>query len=99
MSFTLTLEFPNYEELAEFICDMNKFKNWKSKQKNKEKNQMKEPIEINEDLVEVLKTEDNRGKHQQAYHNEAKIYQNQHPELSYRDCLKFIYSHKINKNI
>ena len=56
---------------------MNKFKNWKNKQKNKEKNQMKEPIEINEDLVEVLKSDvqDRRGLHQQAYHNEAKIYQ------------------------
>ena len=37
MRYTLTLEFSNYEELAEFICDMNKFKNRKSKQKIKKK--------------------------------------------------------------
>ena len=99
MSFTLTLDFANYEELFDFITEMHKFKNWKSKQEIKKKNQIKEPSEINDDLVDVLKTEDKRGAHQQHYHNEAKIYQNEHPEMSYRDCLKFIYSHKINKNI
>ena len=53
------------------------------------------------DLVEVLKSDvqDRRGLHQQQYHNEAKIYQKENPHLSYRDALKFIYSHKINKNI
>ena len=99
MSFQLTLDFPNYEELAEFITEMYKFKNWKSKQEIKKKNQIKEPSEINDDLVDALKTDDKRGLHQQEYHNQAKIYQNEHPEMSYRDCLKFIYSHKINKNI
>ena len=99
MSFTLTLDFPNYEELAEFITEMHKFKNWKSKQEIKKKNQINQPSEINDDLVDTLKNDDKRGLHQQEYHNQAKIYQNEHPEMSYRDCLKFIYSHKINKNI
>ena len=101
MSFQLTLDFATYEELAEFITEMYKYKTWKSKQEIKKKNQIKEPSEINDDLVDVLKTDvqDKRGLHQQHYHNEAKIYQSEHPEMSYRDCLKFIYSHKINKNI
>ena len=101
MSFTLTLDFPNYEELAEFITEMHKFKNWKSKQEIKKKNQINQPSEINDDLVDVLKTDvqDKRGLHQQEYHNQAKLYQNENPHLSYREALKFIYSHKINKNI
>ena len=94
MTFTLTLDFVNYEELAEFITEMYKYKTWKSKQENKKKNQIKEPTEINDNLVEVLKNDDKRGLHQQEYHNKAKLYQNENPHLSYRDCLKIIYSNK-----
>ena len=96
MTFTFTLDFVNYEELAEFITEMYKYKTWKSKQEIKKKNQIKEPTEINDNLIEVLKTDiqDKRGLHQQEYHNQAKLYQNEHPEMSYRDCLKFIYSNK-----
>ena len=94
MTFTLTLDFVNYEELAEFITEMYKYKTWKSKQEIKKKNQIKEPTEINDNLVEVLKNDDKRGLHQQEYHNKAKLYQNEHPEMSYRDCLKIIYSNK-----
>ena len=61
MTFTLTLDFVNYEELAEFITEMYKYKTWKSKQEIKKKNQIKEPTEINDDLVDVLKTDDKRG--------------------------------------
>jgi hypothetical protein len=94
MTFTLTLDFVNYEELAEFITEMYKYKTWKSKQEIKKKNQIKEPTEINDNLVEVLKNDDKRGLHQQEYHNKAKLYQNENPHLSYRDCLKIIYSNK-----
>jgi hypothetical protein len=96
MTFTLTLDFVNYEELAEFITEMYKYKTWKSKQEIKKKNQIKEPTEINDDLVEVLKTDiqDKRGLHQQQYHNEAKLYQNQNPHLSYREALQYVYKNK-----
>jgi hypothetical protein len=99
MSFNLTINFDKFEDLELFVNDINKYRNWKSKQEIKKKNQIKEPSELNDDLVDALKTDDKRGLHQQHYHNEAKIYQSEHPEMSYRDCLKFIYSHKINKNI
>ena len=99
MSFNLTINFDKFEDLELFVNDINKYKTWKSKQEFKKKNQIKEPSELNDDLVDALKTDDKRGLHQQHYHNEAKIYQSEHPEMSYRDCLKFIYSHKINKNI
>ena len=96
MTFTLTLDFINYEELAEFITEMYKYKTWKSKQEIKKKNQIKEPTEINDDLVEVLKTDiqDKRGLHQQQYHNEAKLYQNENPHLSYREALQYVYKNK-----
>ena len=96
MTFTLTLDFVNYEELAEFITEMYKYKTWKSKQEIKKKNQIKEPTEINDDLVEVLKTDiqDKRGLHQQQYHNEAKLYQNENPHLSYREALQYVYKNK-----
>jgi hypothetical protein len=42
-------------------------------------------------------TEDKRGMHQQAYHNQAKLYQKENPHLSYRECLKVVY--KNNKNV
>jgi hypothetical protein len=98
MSFTLTLTFNDYEELTEYISEFNKYKNWKNKQENKKKNQTKEPIEETDDLIEILQTDvtDKRGLHQQYYHNQAKMYHHQHPELSYREALKHIY--KNNKN-
>ena len=101
MSFNLTINFDKFEDLELFVNDINKYKTWKSKQEIKKKNQIKEPSELNDDLVDVLKTDvqDKRGLHQQEYHNQAKLYQNENPHLSYREALKFIYSHKINKNI
>ena len=39
---------------------------------------------------------DKRGAHQLEYHNKAKIYQSEHPELSYKECLRIVY--KNNKN-
>ena len=41
---------------------------------------------------------DKRGQHQIVYHNLAKEYQKSHPELSYRDSLKYIYkNNKVNE--
>ena len=40
---------------------------------------------------------DKRVLHQQRYHNDAKIYQSEHPELSCREALNFVY--KNNKNL
>ena len=99
MSFNLTINFESYEDIQLFINDMNKFKQWKTKQDNKKKSK-----DINEevkDVIESLKTDtpDKRGLHQQHYHNEAKLYHNQHKELSYRECLKIVYSNKNNNNI
>ena len=93
MSFKLTLIFDNYEELFEYINDMEKCK----RKKEKKLNQTNENIEDN--IIDILKSEviDKRGLHQQKYHNNAKIYQCEHPELSYREALNFVY--KNNKNI
>ena len=47
--------------------------------------------------MDILKSEvlDKRGMHQQKYHNNAKLYQSEHPELIYREALSFVY--KNNK--
>ena len=42
-------------------------------------------------------TEDRLGMHQQAYHNQAKLYQKENPHLSYREALKEVY--KNNKKV
>jgi hypothetical protein len=93
MSFNLSIQFSTFEELEFFVHDMNKYKNWKSKQEKKKEKQTHQDIEINEQFTF---TSDRRGMHQQAYHNQAKLYQQENPHLSYRDCLKFVY--KNNKN-
>ena len=100
MSFSLTLNFISYEELQEFIGDMEKVKNWKNRRENKSKNQIKETTEPTEEIIEVLKSDvdDKRGLHIKAYHNEAKIYQSLNPMLSYRECLSYVYKNK-QKNI
>ena len=94
MSFNLSIQFDTFEDLEKFVHDMNKYKNWKSKQEKKKEKQTHLDIEVNE---QFSFTDDKRGLHQQAYHNEAKLHHQQHPELSYRDCLKVVY--KKNKNI
>ena len=64
MSFKLTLTFDNYEELCEYINDMEKCKR---KQYKKKLNQINETIEDN--IIDVLKSEvtDKRELHQQKY--------------------------------
>ena len=89
MSFNLTINFESFEELDNFVRDMNKFKIWKSKQDKKKEKQIHPDNEIDEQKFNF--TDDRRGLHQQHYHNEAKIYQSQHPELSYREALKLVY--------
>ena len=37
MSFNLTINFDKFEDLEKFVSDMNKYKNWKSKQEKKER--------------------------------------------------------------
>jgi len=88
MSISLNISFENLEDLEIFISDMNRFKKWKSKQiKKKEK-----PINTDNEVVETFNiTDDKRGLHQQHYHNQAKLYHNQHPELSYREALQYVY--------
>ena len=89
MSISLNITFENFEDLEIFISDMNKFKKWKNKQTKKDI----KSINIVTEGVEAFNTstDDRRGLHQQYYHNEAKIYHNQHPEKSYRDCLYYVY--------
>jgi len=94
MSFNLSIQFDTFEDLEAFIADMNKYKKWKSKQEKKKEKQTHLDIEVNE---QFSFTDDKRGMHQQAYHNEAKLYHQENPHLSYRDCLKVVY--KKNKNI
>lgn len=82
MKYSIKIEFESLEELQNHINEMNK-------QDKKKKNKVIKEEDIN-NIVEDLKT-DNRGKHIKLYHNEAKIYQGEHPELSYKECLKAVY--------
>ena len=93
MSISISLNFDSFEDLEGFIADMNKYKKWKSKQEKKKEKPMNDDTEV---VEQFTFTDDKRGMHQQAYHNQAKLYHKDHPELSYRDCLKFVY--KNNKN-
>jgi len=92
MSCSITLSFENYEELSEFIKEFKSFKDKKEKKKEKEF------VDTYSNLTDINLKEDKldrRGQHQIIYHNLAIQYQIQHPELSYRDALKFVY--KNNK--
>ena len=44
MSFSLTISFDKFEDLEKFVCDMNKYKNWKSKQKKKKEKQDRKSV-------------------------------------------------------
>ena len=89
MSYSLSLDFENYEELCEFITQFKAFKEKQFKKKEKEF------VDTYSNLTDINLKEDKRGQHQVIYHNMAKEYQLQHPELSYRDSLRFVY--KNNK--
>ena len=94
MSCSITLSFENYEELSEFIKEYKQFKDKKEKKKEREFVDTYSNLTDIKDDTKVDK-QDKRGQHQVIYHNLAKQYQIQHPELSYRDALKFVY--KNNK--
>ena len=95
MSFSLNLKFETYDELCEFITT---FKAYKEKQhKRKEKEFLDTYSNLNEIREDKEDKNDRRGAHQVVYHNLAQQYHQQHPELSYRDCLKHVY--KNNKVI
>ena len=97
MSCSITLSFENYEELCEFIKEYKQFKDKKEKKKEKEF------VDTYSNLTDIYSKEDKvdkqdkRGQHQIIYHNLAKQYQIEHPELSYRDSLRYVY--KNNKVI
>ena len=82
MSFKSTLAFNNYEELCGYINNMEKCKKKQEKKKSNET--------IQDNSIDVLKSEaiDKRGMHQQRYHNLAKIYQDEHKALSYKDAIQ-----------
>ena len=88
MSFNLSINFENYEQLKCFIDEFDKYKRIKDKKLLKKVDEL-----ATNSFTEV---KDNRGRHQQKYHNLAKIYQSEHPELSYKECLRIVY--KNNKN-
>ena len=90
MSFSLNLSFETYEELFEFITTFQAYKEKINKKKEKQF------LDTYSNLNEINK-EDKRGEHQIVYHNLAKQYHQQHPELSYREALHYIY--KNNKII
>jgi hypothetical protein len=94
MSISISLNFDSFEDLELFIADMNKYRKWKSKQQNKKEKPTNEDTETGE---QFNFTEDRRGMHQQAYHNQAKLYQKENPHLSYREALKEVY--KNNKKV
>ena len=92
MSYSLTLDFDSYDELCDFITQFKQFKEKQFKKKEKEF------IDTYSNLTDINKEDklDKRGQHQVLYHNLAKQYQNEHPELSYREALRFVYkNHKI----
>lgn len=92
MSFSLNLSFETYDELCEFITT---FKAYKEKQHKKKE---KEFIDTYSNLTDIKEDKpDRRGSHQIIYHNLAQQYKQQHPEMSYRDCLRYVY--KNNKVI
>ena len=88
MSFNLSINFECFEDLQTFMIEFNKFKKIQEKKINKKVDEL-----ASNSFSEV---KDNRGRHQQKYHNLAKIYQSEHPELSYKECLRIVY--KNNKN-
>ena len=90
MSFSLNLSFETYEELFEFITTFQAYKEKINKKKEKQF------LDTYSNLNEINK-EDKRGEHQIVYHNLAKQYHQQHPELSYREALHYVY--KNNKII
>ena len=94
MSISININFDTFEDLEIFIADMNKYKKWKSKQ---EKKKEKPTNDDTETVEQFTFTEDRRGMHQQAYHNQAKLYQKENPHLSYREALKEVY--KNNKKV
>ena len=91
MSYSLTLDFDSYDELCDFITQFKQFKEKQFKKKEKEF------IDTYSNLTDIKEDKlDKRGQHQVLYHNLAKQYQNEHPELSYREALRFVYkNHKI----
>jgi len=91
MSFSLNLKFETYDEICEFITT---FKAYKEKQFKKKE---KEFVDTYSNLTDINKEDkqDKRGQHQVIYHNLAQQYKQNHPELSYRDALRFVY--KNNK--
>ena len=94
MSISININFDTFEDLEIFIADMNKYKKWKSKQEKKKEKPTNDDTEI---VEQFTFTEDRRGMHQQAYHNQAKLYQKENPHLSYREALKEVY--KNNKKV
>ena len=88
MSFNLSINFETFEHLQFFMIEFNKFKKIQEKKINKKVDELA--------CNSFSEVKDNRGRHQQKYHNLAKIYQSEHPELSYKECLRIVY--KNNKN-
>ena len=89
MSFNLSINFETFESLQSFMIEFNRFKKIQDKKLNKKVDELA--------TNSFIEKEDKRGLHQQAYHNLAKLYQAEHPELSYRQALKIVY--KNNKTI
>ena len=89
MSFNLSINFETFEDLQLFMIEFNRFKKIQDKKINKKVDELA--------INSFIEKEDKRGKHQQEYHNLAKIHQSEHPELSYREALKII--SKNNKTI
>ena len=88
MSFNLSINFETFEHLQTFMIEFNKFKKIQDKKINKKVDEL-----ATNTFTEI---KDRRGAHQLQYHNLAKIYQSEHPELSYKECLRIVY--KNNKN-
>ena len=88
MSFNLSINFESYEQLKCFIDEFDKFKRMQDKKLLKKDDELATNTFI--EVKEIC------GAHQLEYHNKAKIYQSEHPELSYKECLRIVY--KNNKN-
>ena len=56
MSFNLSIQFSTFEELEFFVHDMNKYKNWKSKQEKRKKNKRTKILKsISNSPLQVIK--------------------------------------------
>jgi hypothetical protein len=74
----------NYQVILNFN-DIEQIQEYFQDQKEFEQYKMKK---------QMKKEQDHRGGHMREHHQKAKSYHQDHPELSYKECLKLIKTNK-----